>query len=253
MRSLFFLLIFLLSSSASLADESELHLFTKSLDSTLKKINRSECLRCLPQSQFGDIQISEYDGQKVSVVSEKQIQKIFAELKKNKDIPYGFTVAGCDEKSHEISRLLLLQGITPLKGFLKVADPRSDLMKVAHPSKPGKFVEFYYHVAPVILVHKNGKNIPYSIDPTYEQRAVPTLEWQSRFTKLNAKARLKLEYRSADSYGEQGRKIDFADPEINRSNLEALKEFKRYSELPNGEDEWLNMRQMQEWKMNSAD
>lgn len=252
MRSLFFLIV-ILFTSAALADENELYSFTRSLDRTLKKINRSECARCLPQLQFGDIQTTNYQGQKVSVVSESQIQKIFAELKKNKDIPYDFTVAGCDEKSHEISRLLLLQGITPLKGFLKVADSRSDLMKVAHPSKAGKVVEFYYHVAPVILVQKNGENIPYSIDPTYEQKAVPTSEWQSRFMRLNTKARIKLEFRAANTYGELGRKIDFNDEEHNKSNLEALKEFKRYSELPNGEDEWLNMRQMQEWKMNSAD
>lgn len=246
------LVVFTFVSSA-FAEEGELHAFTRSLDRTLKRINRPECVRCVSQLHHRNIRNSEIEGQKISVVSEEHIQEIFAELKKNKDIPHNFTVAGCDEKSHEISRLLLLKGITPLKGFLKLADSGSDLMKVAHPSKAGKTVEFYYHVAPVVLVQKNGKEIPYTLDTTYENKAVPTSEWQARFTKLNTKAKVKLEYRAANSYGEQGRKVDFENSEVNRANLDALKEFKRYSDLPNGEDEWLNMRQLQEWKMNPGD
>ena len=43
-------------------------------------------------------------------------------------------------------------------------------------------IEWRYHVAPIVMVKVNGKNVPYVIDPSIFDKPVPYTEWKGKMT-----------------------------------------------------------------------
>ncbi|QDK38683.1 protein-glutamine glutaminase family protein [Bdellovibrio sp. NC01] len=258
MKFLFFLSIFttLIAAPLAMAEDSSLHSFVSQLDSSLRHINRSEVNKpcavkpLLPTSA----QTTTYQGQKVTVLSEQDAQELFKEMQAHTEIPFDFAIAGCEERAHEMSRLMMLKGITPLKGFASVNENDAPRLKVPHPTKPGKTIEWKYHVAPVVLVQKDGKLIPYSVDPSIEKAAVPTTSWLNDMTRHDPKMKVKMEYTAASRFDVDGRiRVDPANKEFTKSNQESLQQFKKLSKDPDGEDEYLFQLQRDQERMDMID
>jgi len=244
----------LLFASSALAAE-DLRAFCDGLDKTLRHINRSENRPCNAASLIpASARMARLEGQPVTVMSEADAQKLFTELKNNKDIPFEFSLAGCEQRAHEMARLLLLKGVTPLKGFASVDESKAPRLEIPHPRKKGQTIRWKYHVAPVVLVEKNGKLVPYTLDPSMEGKAVPTLQWKKDMTRHDPDMAVDLRFREASYYNESGTlKRDPRDPEFTKSNQESLREFKRYAQDPHGEEEWQFQYELQEGKWNAAD
>lgn len=245
-------LFILLASSLGFAKD-DLHSFCDGLDKTLRHLNRSESRPCnSPSLTPTSARLVTYQGQKTTVMSEDDAQALFTDFKNNEDIPFDFSLAGCEQRAHEMSRLLLLKGITPLKGFASVDESKSPRLEIPHPKKKGERIRWKYHVAPVVLVEKNGKLVPFTLDPSMEDRAVPTTEWVGAMTKHNPKMKVRLQYANASQYDSNGRlRIDPRDKSFTKANQESLREFKEYSKDPNGESEWMFQQQLMEDKLNS--
>lgn len=251
MNKIIVLFIFLFSSLGFAKDD--LHSFCEGLDKTLRHLNRSESRPCNSAPlRPSSARLVTYQGQKATVMSEEDAQALFTEFKNNADIPFDFSLAGCEQRAHEMSRLLLLKGITPLKGFASVDERKAPRLEIPHPKKKGEIIRWKYHVAPVVLVEKNGKLVPFTLDPSMESRAIPTTQWVGDMTKHNPKMAVRLQYANASQYDSNGRiRIDPQDKNFTQSNQESLREFKKYSEDSNGESEWMFQQQLMEDKLNS--
>ncbi|WII73637.1 protein-glutamine glutaminase family protein [Bdellovibrio sp. 22V] len=250
------LLVFLLFlSSASFAQGDDLVPFAKQLDKTLRHLNKSESRPCNAESVTpASARTVTFEGKRATVMSEEDAQKLFAEFQSNDEIPFDFSVAGCEQRAHEMSRLLLLKGITPLKGFATVDLKKAPRLKIPHPKKKGQIITWKYHVAPVVLVEKNGKIIPYTLDPSMESQAVPSTQWKADMTKHDPKMDARLTFTPATQYDSQGYiKINFADKSFNDGIRKSLQEFKQYSKDPNGEDEYLFQLEREQERLDMID
>lgn len=110
----------------------------------------------------------------VTVIREAELMDLFNEISSNEDIPFQYHLDGCYLRSHEISRLLEKKGIITGKAFIE-----GNLMII---SSIFKKVEWTYHTAPIVLVEKEGKEIPYIIDPSLFDKPVPLEEWKNKIT-----------------------------------------------------------------------
>jgi hypothetical protein len=107
----------------------------------------------------------------LTVVSEKHLDYLFNLLKNMKDIPFGYPEDGCYARAHEMVKYLDDLGIKSAKSFVE------GNLKVLTDKSPKGYVAWSYHVAPTVLVYKNGEYIPYVLDPSLFDHAVPTKEW----------------------------------------------------------------------------
>ncbi len=255
MRKIFFCLVLCYSCSGS-ANEDSLNSFSKALDKTLRHLNRSESRPCNSDNSLtpSSADLVLFEKKAVTALSKKDAQNLFYDLKNKSDIPFEFSLAGCEQRAHEMSRLLLLKGITPLKAFVSVDEDESPRLQVPHPQKKGHIIRWKYHVAPVVLVKENGQLVPYVIDPSIENKIVPLSEWRSHMTRHDPKIKVRTEITTANQFDVDGRlKPDFKDQDFNRSNQESLREFKKYSQDPDGEENYLFQLQRNEERMMMID
>lgn len=250
MIKVLFVIILVSLSSAQAADD--LSSFATSLDSTLRHLNSHQTVQCdsskLTQVSAANTKLGD---DKVSVMSEKEAQKLFLELKTNVEIPFEFSIAGCEERAHEMSRLMLLKGITPIKVFASVDENDSPRLRRPNPTKSGTTVEWKYHVAPAILVKKNNELVPYILDPSLEKNAVPVSEWQASMTRHNPKMKVQLKFTPAAQFDDRGRiRTNFKDNDFNKSIKETLREHKARSKSVDGEDQyWFELQRNEERMM----
>lgn len=258
MKFLLFLSLFtaLTATPRTWAEDKTLRSFASQLDTSLRHINRSELNKpcavkpLLPSS----LETAQYQGQKVTVLSEQDAQELFKEMQSHTEIPFNFAIAGCEERAHEMSRLMMLKGITPLKGFASVNENDSPRLQVPHPTKSGEVIKWKYHVAPVVLVKKNGQLVPYTVDPSIEKSAVPTADWLRDMTRHNPQMKVKMEYTPASRFDVDGRiRVNFADQDFNKGNQESLQQFKKISQDPDGESEYLFQLQRDQERMDMLD
>lgn len=242
-----FTLILFSFFSAHAADD--LLSFATSLDSTLRHLNSQQSVQCdtakLTQVSSANTKLGD---DKVSVMTEKDAQKLFQELKGNGEIPFEFSIAGCEERAHEMSRLMLLKGITPIKVFASVDENDSPRLRRPNPTKTGTTVEWKYHVAPAVLVKKNNELIPYVLDPSLEKGAVPVSEWQASMTRHNPKMKVQMKFTPAAQFDDRGRiRTNFKDNAFNNSIKETLREYKARSKSVDGEDQyWFELQRNEE-------
>lgn len=254
----------LLCSLASQGVE-ELRPFAKGLDATLQFLNSTSAGLCNQNSlttvnatrrvHLSPQQASSHNAaselHKATVLSEKDAQKLFNELKSDASIPFEFSIAGCEERAHEMSRLMLLKGITPLKVFASVDENESPRLRRPNPTKLGTTVDWKYHVAPVVLVQKGKLVVPYVLDPSLETKAVPVSEWQKAMTRHDPNMKVKINFTPATQFDEQGRVIvNFKDNDFNSSIKQTLLDHKIRSKDEDGEDQlWFQLRRDEERMM----
>lgn len=107
----------------------------------------------------------------VSSISLEYLQELFNELASNPEIPFKYPEDGCYSRAHEMSRILESKGIITGKAFIE------GNLKVYTPNSPKGWVEWWYHVAPVVMVKIDGKDVPYIIDPSIFSKPVPADDW----------------------------------------------------------------------------
>jgi hypothetical protein len=143
-------------------------------------INYQEnCPTCLKESNHKKILgnlVSESNHQTIelSVITEEELTQYFNELASNDKIPFGYAYDGCYARAHKMSRILESKGVITGKAFVE------GNLNVVSPLL-GK-VNWWYHVAPVVLVKKDGKEIPYVIDPSLFKKPVPFDDWRDSMT-----------------------------------------------------------------------
>ena len=109
----------------------------------------------------------------LSVVSKSDVQTVFGILAKN---PLAHKVrtagGGCESRAYRMARLMDDMGLTSGKAFV------SGKVVV-------NFTDYANHVAPVLMVDDQGTAVPYVLDPTVFDWAVPLSEWFSKIRSLS--------------------------------------------------------------------
>ena len=88
---------------------------------------------------------------KISVLTEETAEKIFKEMAEQKHIPFCYPEDGCYARAHEMTRLMEKKGVIAGKVFIE-----GDL-KVETTNSPKGYVEWWYHVAPLVAIKKENK------------------------------------------------------------------------------------------------
>jgi hypothetical protein len=161
----------------------------------------------------------------ISVVSEAQAQSLFSQMARQSRIPFRYPEDGCYARAHAMSALMERRGIVSGKAFIE-----GDL-RVSTPHSPGGSVSWWYHVAPIVLVEKDGELMPYVIDPSIFNRAVPVEEWYRIQTQHRGRGidrtykTVRFAYAPSDS-GESSNLTGFRPMDI-RSARETLNQYLR--------------------------
>lgn len=230
----------ILTCALNVHAKDSLTVFATELDKTLRSLNQGSTIPCkdkpLTAARATPVHLQ---NDSVSVLSESDAQKLFNELKANADIPFEFSIAGCEERAHEMSRLMLLKGITPLKVFASVNEDEAPRLRRPNPTSSGMTVDWKYHVAPVVLVKKGREVVPFVLDPSLEKKAVPVLEWKKTMTRHEPEMKVNLKFTPAAQFSENGRLIvNFKDNDFNSSIKNQLQEYKVRSKESSGEDDY---------------
>lgn len=237
-------LIILISSWAQGAED--LKSFCRGLDKTLHKL-QAETRSCHQEPKYNTSKLASYGSLKVSVLSEEEVQKLFQEMQAHTELAFNFPLNGCIERAHEMSRLMLLKGITPIKAFAYAEVGPS--LQVPHPLKKGEVLSWGDHIAPVVLVEKNGTLIPYVIDPSIHSKAISSDEWFKSMTSGTTKSQAKMKYGSATTLVRTGAQIDFKNENTNRENMKELERLNELGKNPRGEDIWKEEDERVRWKI----
>lgn len=184
-------------------------IFTLSL-STFSQVQETDALKLLDKAQRsvqnpllhqaqeccvedglsqGVIETKNGKAEKITLVSEGEANSIFQEMVSIKDIPFQYIEDGCYARAHEIVKYFENKGIIFAKVF--IVDAKKKLRVNNSKNKLG-YVEWWFHVAPVILVSKNGKSVPYVFDPSIYNKPVPVDEWKSIQTRHVKKSKADL-------------------------------------------------------------
>ncbi len=106
----------------------------------------------------------------ISLISKDFADEIFNYLK-DLNLPFRYPEDGCYARAQIMVQELEEMGLEAGKTFIE-----GNLIVITENSPKG-FVQWRYHVAPVLIVSENGKNIPYVFDPSIFDRPVPAEEW----------------------------------------------------------------------------
>lgn len=120
----------------------------------------------------------------VTILSEEEAQRLFKEFSRIEYMKFDYLHDGCFDRAHEFSLIAKEHGIEMGKVFL------SDKNEVAalypkewktkkDPPVPVGFVGWRYHVAPYVLVEKEGKLTPFVFDVGVAKKAKALEEWKS--------------------------------------------------------------------------
>lgn len=113
---------------------------------------------------------------KISILTSKQAEDIFKEMAALKYIPFCYPEDGCYARAHEMTLLMQKNGIISGKLFLE-----GDL-KVETKNSPKGYVEWWYHVAPLVAVKKGDKIMLTVIDPSIASGPLSVEEWVAKQT-----------------------------------------------------------------------
>lgn len=230
----------------------QLESFVQNLDKNLRAVKTHEADACIEDAapaRLSSRKTATFKNIKATVLTEKEAQDLFKEFQADKDLAFNFPDAGCWERTYEMSRRLLDKGITPLKSFMNSEGDRGALIRVANPKKKGETLTWNNHVAPVVLVEKNGQIIPFTIDPTLEKAAVPTTEWQKTLTKIKPPGEVSLSYLPVTKASPTtSMSVSYSDPSYIQSNQKELKMYRELGDDPEKASEWYFQKYNEELK-----
>lgn len=223
--------------SVSVQAEDSLVRFCDRLDKSLRQARQSEATCHLKENTRLPYRTAVYEGHTATVMSEADAQLLFKELKGHKEIPYEFSYGGCETRAHEMARIMTAKGITPLKAFAVVDERTSNILTAPHPKDKTKSIRWKYHTTPLILVEKNGKIEPYTLDPSLESKAVPIPQWKNDMIRHNPKTVVEIRIAPATQLLPEARpQVSFTDAEFNKNTAETLKRYKQWASDPDGEE-----------------
>lgn len=190
------LIFFILLNVPSFANSNSAN---ENLKKTIKKVApavatagtidyKAGCASCTSVGQQSKTAVlySKDNNQQInlSVLSEEEVKTYFDDLAGREDIPYGYPMDGCYARAHKMVRLLEEQGVIAGKAFVEG--------ELFVDTKYGE-VGWAYHVAPVVLVKTAGKVVPYVLDPSLFNKAVPFETWKAKML-AKKKAVFEREY-----------------------------------------------------------
>lgn len=190
------LIFFILLNVSAFANPNKAN---ENLKKTIKKVApavasagtidyKSGCASCTSIGQASKTAslVSKGNNQKIdlSVMSEDEAKSLFDEIASRDDIPFGYPLDGCYARAHQMVRIMEEQGVIAGKAFVEG--------QLYVDTKFGE-VGWGYHVAPVVLVKKDGKVQPYIFDPSIFDKPVPYETWKGKML-AKKKAVLESEY-----------------------------------------------------------
>jgi hypothetical protein len=250
------LLLVLSFISLSARANEALPAFCEQLDKSLRHLKKSDATCSPAENSKLPYRTATYESHTATVMTEQDAQKLFKELKAHSEIPYEFSYGGCEYRAHAMVKILREKGITPLKAFAVVDLKTANVLTAPHPKNKNKTIEWKYHTSPLILVEKNGKIEPYTLDPSLESQAVPIPKWKSDMIRHNPKTIAEIRIAPATQLlPEAGRgQIDFNDKAFDKDVSESLNRYKQWASDPNGEEEFrdeIEYNQRQSERMDS--
>lgn len=153
----------------------------KDLESVIQQLSSSEPFNpvvvCEPDASTGSVALQNDQSLDLTVVSEEKARELFDMLRTQPDIPFLYPQDGCYSRAHRMARLLEDRGIISAKIFV------TGNLQIETDRSPEGYVGWNWHVAPAILVRKNGVVIPMVIDPAIFSTPVTVSEWTGAQTK----------------------------------------------------------------------
>ena len=157
---------------------------------TLQEAMKSSDTNLLVEAETHDLLSPSGKSFKISLLTPKQAEDIFREMAEQKNIPFCYPEDGCYARAHEMTRLMEKKGIISGKIFLE-----GDL-KVETKNTPKGYVEWWFHVVPLVAVKKGDKIVLSVIDPSIASSPLTIEEWVAKQTshpKGKAEALYKTE------------------------------------------------------------
>ncbi|MBC7712022.1 MAG: hypothetical protein H7177_01695 [Rhizobacter sp.] len=152
----------------------------------------------------------------LTVMTEERAMDVFNKLKNDEDIPFNYPLDGCYARAHKMALDMDDMGIVSGKAFVE-----GELFVDTKLGEAG----WSYHVASLVMVKKNGKNIPTVIDPGLFDHPVSYDEWKS-FLLKNPNSRMKSEYFTKRfNYDPDSRHADLKD--YSEEDLDSMKQTNR--------------------------
>ena len=109
-----------------------------------------------------------------SSISEKKALQLFKKFSENKSIPFGYPIDGCYARATEMALLAEKEGIIMGKVFTM------GRLQVLTQNPQYPLLQWGYHVAPVIKVKQDKKDILMVFDPSLFDRPVTVVEWNNK-------------------------------------------------------------------------
>lgn len=187
------LIFFILMNVSAFANPNKA---TDNLKKTIKKVApavasagtidyKAGCASCTQIGQASKTAslYSKENNQKIdlTVLTEDEAKSLYDEIASRDDIPFGYPLDGCYARAHKMVRIMEEQGVVAGKAFVEG--------QLYVDTKFGE-VGWGYHVAPVVLIKKDGKVLPYVFDPSLFDKPVPYEAWKG---KMLAKKKSVLE------------------------------------------------------------
>lgn len=241
MKFLCFLSVIFSFLSNSWAADPSLTAFCEQLDKTLRKVHSSPPSASCPAEKQKALYTrpTTYQGKTASLLTPDEAQSLFKEMAAQDHIAFKFPADGCFERANEMTRLMLLKGIKPLKGFLSVKEEKGGgykhYLQIPNVSKPDDPWRWTDHVAPVVMVQEKGQSVPYVIDPSVENKAVPFEQWKKNLMKHDKKIKLDIEIGRTGQYViGSPLDMDFQDPEQVARLKKQIAKYKGYEQSKTG-------------------
>jgi hypothetical protein len=158
----------------------------------------------------GSANVEDNNGEEIqiSVLTEWEVQEYFNLMKSQSHIPFSYPEDGCYARAQEMSLLLEQYGVVTGKVFIE-----GDL-RVETNNSPKGFVEWWYHVAPIVLVDTGEKVEQYVLDPSLFDRAVPLEVWTNTQTAHNPGQQSEVYITKRFNFTPIDKNEDFVDYDI---------------------------------------
>ncbi len=156
---------------------------------TLQEAMKSSDTNLLVEAETHDLLSPSGKSFKISILTPKQAEDIFREMAEQKNIPFCYPEDGCYARAHEMTRLMEKKGIISGKIFLE-----GDL-KVETKNTPKGYVEWWFHVVPLVAVKKGDKIVLSVIDPSIASSPLIIEDWVAKQTS-HPKGKAEALYRT---------------------------------------------------------
>jgi hypothetical protein len=110
----------------------------------------------------------------------QQVSDVFARMAAQTDIAFRYPVDGCYARTHLMVRRMQAQGLSPRKVW---AFRNGDLLQVRTPFAPAGFVDWDYHVAPLLRVRYGKGDWDMVIDPSLFDGPATAEQWAGAMKK----------------------------------------------------------------------